>query len=240
MHEKLHSRRSWHVRIIRTTYFKVPPGLKYLTLSPQIPEYYHHPNMDDSVASVSTKAAAASLTTIPLELRLQIYHCLMPGIEPLETPRTSQDLLLGNFPSAVHGLIYSCRTLYVEASEYYFDKTILQVSMDDFRGPASCGNRVPPRYLKRVRRLHVHLIIDCSAWAYPVLRIHRFIDLLLQVKDGEKGLLLDQLLICTQGWFCTYNGAEDLDRRATTILRLFDGMKERVGSFRIEYYCLRP
>ena len=203
-------------------------------------------------------ASPASLLTLPLEIRDQIYSYMLLNED-------IKDVIAANITRPQeHGLFLTCRQLYFETFEYYYNANTFQLSLcDPTYSPDVClyGNSTLMRRLGGMRNLHVEIgsmeckrVGDASGDVFVLryeneLRWRRFVKQLTDVHKGQVGWLLRSLVVLDRSsppderrYFKCFNKKSEsppidpsvFENKAMALKRLVEPLKGNVGEVTIE------
>ena len=149
-------------------------------------------------------ASLTSLLTLPLEIRNQIYSYMLLN-------EYIKDMIAANVTRPQEqGLFLTCRQLYFEAFEYYYNANTFQLSLCDLTYSPDVylhGDSTLMKRLGSMRNLHVQIgsmnckrVGDTSGDVFVLqyedeLRWRRFVKQLTDVNEGQVGWLLRSLVV---------------------------------------------
>ena len=191
--------------------------------------------------------ASSLLTTLPLELREEIYSWLLPD----------RKLLSNNLPSnkayiTFQSLSRTCRYLHVEVLAYYFKNlTVTFVFPHDFKTSVD-WLPAPAGILKRLQRvrLQINMFAGCPegyGFGYDFEDKHQrhlecFLRQLMRAKEEDQSeQWLDSLVLSMR--VCARDitqGNEGFQAERTRHVRMFDEIRQKVGNFEVEVRFPKP
>ena len=104
-------------------------------------------------------AFAPTFITLPSEILRNIFLCLLPDHQ------LSNDLATGRIDPSFRGLIFSCRRLFDEASDYYYGNAVFQCIAGDLvwetihMNPDKRAVQAFSNHIRRIQRLEIHIQI---------------------------------------------------------------------------------